>query len=181
MLHCKWSLAILSVLAAGPCRTLALARRVRGIRLKVLFERLRELEAAEIIARKDNARYPRVVVYRLTDLGDHLAPLLKAWAKAGFEWEVLEMVLKCKWTSPILQHLRDGERRPVELHMALPGAGKRQLFERLAWLENRGLIARRIRATRPVISTYRLTPEGKRLVRAVLAWDATIRAIAQNA
>jgi DNA-binding HxlR family transcriptional regulator len=170
VLHCKWSLAIVAALVSGPSRSLALSRRVGRIRHKVLFERLRELEAAGLVLRRERGGYPRAVYYRLAPPARPLRPLLRRWARAGFDWELLEMALKCKWTCPILATLRQAPLRPSELKQRLPGLGKRRTFERLAWLEARGAVERSVLPTRPPATVYQLTKLGQKLARTVDGW-----------
>ncbi|HZP43639.1 MAG TPA: winged helix-turn-helix transcriptional regulator [Candidatus Binatia bacterium] len=162
-LGCRWSLAIVATLLAGPCRTLELRRRVGGIRLKVLSERLRALERAGCVARTEAPGYPRRVWYALTPTGRRLGPVLRPWAAAGVAWELAEMVLKCRWTSEIVLALRAAALRPAEVRARVPGLGKRRLFARLAWLEARGVVERRVVPSRPPVTVHRLTPRGRRL------------------
>lgn len=166
-LRCKWSLAILATLHAAPCRTLALRRRVAGISMKVLTERLRALEAEGWIACEANHGYPRVVRWSLTARGRRLAPALAAWAADGLPWGVLEMILRCAWTLPLLDAVAAGERSAADLRTLLPGASRRTLFERLAWLADEGVIARHVLPTRPPRVRYALAPLGTRVAATV--------------
>jgi len=175
VLHCKWSLAIVAALLSGPCRSLALARRLGRIRHKVLFERLRALEAAGLVTRCERGGYPRAVHYRLAPPARPLQPLLRGWARAGLDWELLEMALKCKWTCPILATLHEAPLRPSELKQRLPGLGKRRAFESLAWLAARGAVERSVLPARPPATVYQLTKLGTKLARAVGGWPCPSR------
>lgn len=174
-LACKWSLAILGALADGPQRSLALVRRLRTVPRKVLYDRLRQLERAGLVRRSDNGHYPLVVHYGLSPQGRRLRPLLVRWQQLGLEWELLEMTLKCKWTCPVLHALDQQALTPSSLRARLGGLGKRQAFERLAWLQDRGIVERRVVASRPPTSVYALTPAGKQLAGMARRWQRLLR------
>lgn len=163
-LRCKWSLALLASLRGGPCRTLALRRRIAGLSMKVMTERLRALEGDGWIVHRANHGYPRVVEWALTARGRRLAPALGAWADDALPWGVLEMVVKCAWTAPLLGAMAGGPQGPRGLRALLPDAGRRTMFERLAWLADEGLIDRQVLTTRPATVRYGLTPRGARVV-----------------
>lgn len=166
-LGCKWSLAVVAMLVDGPCRTLALRRRVGGIRVRVLTERLRALERAGCVVRHEAAGYPRRVSYALTPAGRRLGTLVRAWARGGIEIDVVEMVLKCRGAREVVLLLQRGQLRPTEILARTAGLGKRRLFERLAWLERRGMVARCVLPSRPPATVYRLTPAGRRLAAGI--------------
>lgn len=69
----RWSLIILRDLLVGPKRFNELRQRNPGIPSNLLTTRLRELEAAEIVERSIDGRS---VVYRLSDYGSDLGPVL---------------------------------------------------------------------------------------------------------
>ena len=72
-----WTTYILWVLRTnGPTRFGEIKRRVEGISAKVLTERLRTLEAAEIIARRYVPTIPPQVTYAMAPRGLELAPIL---------------------------------------------------------------------------------------------------------
>lgn len=74
----RWSLRLLWELRGGSVGARALLERCRGLSSSVLYERLRELNAAGLIE-KDAAG-----AYRLTDLGQDLGAALDpldAWAR----------------------------------------------------------------------------------------------------
>ena len=74
----RWSLRVLWELRAGPVGARELLERCDGLSSSVLYDRLRELKAANVIEQDDDG------AYRLSelgaDLGDALAPL-DAWAR----------------------------------------------------------------------------------------------------
>jgi DNA-binding HxlR family transcriptional regulator len=72
-----WTTYILWVLRNdGPTRFGALKRKVAGISAKILTERLRLLEEAEIIQRHYKPTIPPQVTYSLSRRGHELAPVL---------------------------------------------------------------------------------------------------------
>ena len=72
-----WTSYILWVLRSnGPTRFGELKRRVTGISAKVLTERLRSLEAAELIERRYVPTIPPQVTYAMAARGLELEPVL---------------------------------------------------------------------------------------------------------
>lgn len=69
----KWTLLIVTTLAAGPKRTAEIRRSVDGISEKMLIQTLRKLESYALISRKSYPEIPPRVEYRLTPLGRSLA------------------------------------------------------------------------------------------------------------
>jgi DNA-binding HxlR family transcriptional regulator len=81
----KWRPVILAHLKEGVHRYGELRRRLPQMSEKMLVQRLRELEAAGLVAREDLGGNPPHVEYRLTDEGRSLAPVLQAlydWGSA---------------------------------------------------------------------------------------------------
>jgi len=66
---CKWSMTVLSLIAAGVTRPGAMQRQVQGLTAKVLNERLRKLMRYGVVEREVFAEVPPHVEYRLTDFG----------------------------------------------------------------------------------------------------------------
>jgi DNA-binding HxlR family transcriptional regulator len=79
-----WTLLIINALAkSSPCRFSELARRLPGISTNLLTERLRQLQAFEIVERDTGSMPQFVITYRLTKLGAQLEPIigeLAGWA-----------------------------------------------------------------------------------------------------
>src|SRR4051812_18690629 len=71
----KWTLLIVTTLAAGPKRTAEIRRSVDGISEKMLIQTLRKLESFGLVSRKSYPEVPPRVEYRLTPLGRSLARL----------------------------------------------------------------------------------------------------------
>lgn len=81
----RWNGAILSVLLGGPLRYSAIRALVPEISDRLLSERLKELEAEDLVAREVIDEHPVGVEYRLTGKGEALEPALgalKSWADA---------------------------------------------------------------------------------------------------
>lgn len=74
---CKWSLTVLSLIAAGVSRPGAMQRCVTGLTAKVLNERLRKLLRFGIIEREVFAEVPPRVEYRLTAFGRRFGGVLE--------------------------------------------------------------------------------------------------------
>lgn len=74
-------------------------------------------------------------------------------------------LLSARWTMHILLvlHAHQSPCRFRDLLEAVPGLSNRMLSSRLAALENDGLVAREVAATRPVSITYRLTRRGREI------------------
>jgi DNA-binding HxlR family transcriptional regulator len=77
----RWSLRVLWELRAGPVGARALLERCEGLSSSVLYDRLRELADAELVAKSADGAY--VLTDIGASLGDALAPL-DAWAR---DWE----------------------------------------------------------------------------------------------
>ena len=82
----RWTGAVIQVLMAGPMRFNELLVAVPGISDRLLTERLRELEAQEIIAREVSPGSPVRVVYSLTARGCELNEALSALGRWAERW-----------------------------------------------------------------------------------------------
>jgi len=84
-------------------------------------------------------------------------------------------VIGVRWTGPILIAAARGARRFKEFRALVPGISDPQLTLRLKQLQARGLIERTVVPSTPVLITYTLTPDAKRLIHALQplsAWSA---------
>ncbi|MBC5809987.1 MAG: helix-turn-helix transcriptional regulator [Candidatus Eremiobacteraeota bacterium] len=80
----RWTGAIIRVLTGGPLRFNELLGRVPGLSDRLLTERLRELETADLVLRDVEPGPPVAVRYALTCAGHELEPVLAAlgvWAE----------------------------------------------------------------------------------------------------
>jgi DNA-binding HxlR family transcriptional regulator len=79
-----WTLLIIDALAkSSPCRFSELARQLPGVSTNLLTERLRQLQAFEVVERDTGSTPQFVITYRLTKLGAQLEPIIReltAWA-----------------------------------------------------------------------------------------------------
>ena len=81
----KWKVLILRDLMPGTKRFGELKKSIGHVSQKVLTAQLRDMEASDLVNRKDYAEVPPRVEYTLTDLGRSLRPVLdamEAWGKA---------------------------------------------------------------------------------------------------
>ena len=80
----RWTGLIVDLLLQRPARFSELARAVPDLSDRVLGERLKELEAAEIVERHVESGPPITATYRLTETGERLGPAmeeLRSWAR----------------------------------------------------------------------------------------------------
>jgi DNA-binding HxlR family transcriptional regulator len=83
VLGSKWALLIVRDLLEGPRRFNELLAGIEGISAKVLADRVRELEAANVLHRTVHPEMPVRVVYELTPLGQNLGPVVNALGAWG--------------------------------------------------------------------------------------------------
>lgn len=86
LIGARWSGAILRALFTGQCRFAAIKSAIPGISDTMLAQRLRELEAAQIIDRCIVSTSPTVVEYRLTERGRELSPVMDAVLAWSHRW-----------------------------------------------------------------------------------------------
>jgi DNA-binding HxlR family transcriptional regulator len=87
----RWTGAIIRVLVPGPRRFSELLAAVPGISDRLLTERLRELEATEIIRRDVQPGSPVRVSYELTPRGCELRETLDALGRWAERWMGVEI------------------------------------------------------------------------------------------
>jgi DNA-binding HxlR family transcriptional regulator len=83
----RWTGAIVSVMLSGANHACDIRNAVPGLSDRLLTERLRELEAAGIVARDVIDGRPPIVEYSLTEKGEALAPVLDAISVWGKSWK----------------------------------------------------------------------------------------------
>lgn len=83
----RWKVLLLRALADGPLRHGQLLRSLGGITQKMLTQRLRELEAADLLRRRDFLEgRVKVVEYSLTDWGRQVMQIVMQmhhWVEAN--------------------------------------------------------------------------------------------------
>lgn len=88
LLSGPWTLTILWLLSNhGPARFGELRRKTKGISAKVLTERLRMLEAEDIVYRDYKPTIPPQVTYGLAARGQDLAQVLSLIDKVAKKWQ----------------------------------------------------------------------------------------------
>ena len=84
----RWTLLIARDLMLGPRRYGGILKGLEGLTTNLLAERLKDMEAAGLIARKKLSPPLRGFAYALTDAGRDLEPVLLALGKWG--WRFME-------------------------------------------------------------------------------------------
>lgn len=87
----KWALLILHLLSEGPRRTSDLRREIGGVSEKMLIQTLRKLERNGFVERRSYNEVPPRVDYRLTDLGQSLSPVVRAFDR-WIEGRIFEVI-----------------------------------------------------------------------------------------
>lgn len=82
----RWSAAVIRVALDGPVRFTEIRSAVDGLSARLLSERLRELEAAGLIAREEDAE-ARTVSYRLTEKGHALSRVIREIESWADDWD----------------------------------------------------------------------------------------------
>ena len=82
----KWTVLLIHDLSEGPRRFSELERSCAGISPRTLAERLRWLEAENIVLRRSYPESPPRVEYELTDKGAALLPVVAEMRRFGHEW-----------------------------------------------------------------------------------------------
>lgn len=89
----RWTVVVLRELLAGSTRFNDLRRGVPRMSPALLSQRLKELEAAGVVVRKQSAK-GAPFEYRLTKAGAELRPLVEAFAVWGHRWVDKEVSLQ---------------------------------------------------------------------------------------
>src|SRR3954452_5144800 len=79
----RWALLVVRELVFGPKRFTDLQAGLRRVSPDVLAQRLRDLEAAGVVARRTLPPPAASRVYELTDRGRELEPVLRALGRWG--------------------------------------------------------------------------------------------------
>ena len=88
MISGRWKVLIIHQLLEGSKRFNQLQRELRGITQRTLTKQLREMEAHNLIIRKDYNEIPPRVDYSLSPLGLSLKPVLLAMHEWGNQQDV---------------------------------------------------------------------------------------------
>jgi DNA-binding HxlR family transcriptional regulator len=90
----RWTVVLLRELIAGSTRFNDLRRGVPRMSPALLSQRLKELEAANVIVRTPSLTEPGVFEYHLTAAGRELEPLVQAFGVWGQRWVDSELSLQ---------------------------------------------------------------------------------------
>ena len=90
----RWTVVLLRELIAGSTRFNDLRRGVPRMSPALLSQRLKELEAANVISRTASPTEPGVFEYQLTEAGRELEPLVQAFGIWGQRWVDSELSLQ---------------------------------------------------------------------------------------
>ena len=83
----RWTLLVIrELLPQGPCRYTDLKNGLPGIATNLLSDRLRELEAAGLVRREEAAPPVATTLFRLTEAGAGLEPVLDALGAWGIRY-----------------------------------------------------------------------------------------------
>ena len=166
----KWILSILNELKDGVKRFNEL-KRIFDISHPVLTQQLKLLEHEGFIKREIFPEVPPRVEYSLTEIGKNFQPVLNLMANFGKSYNDLknlgespiyttQNLLLGKWILPILNELNGGTKRFNELKRTF-GISHSVLAKQLKFLENEGLINRKVYPEVPPRVEYSLTEIGK--------------------
>lgn len=81
-------------------------------------------------------------------------------------------ILGGKWKACLVHNIRNGLRRPSELHRLNPAATPRVLDQQLRELEEHGMVSRIIHPVLPPKVEYFLTPKGESLLGIIDAMES---------
>ena len=120
----RWTLLIIRDLLTGPKRWSDLRASLPRLGSNLLADRLKALEAAGIVARRELPPPAARTVYELTDRGRELDAVVLALARFGLPY--LDLPTD---EQPLLPHLQDEALRPMVRFEAMPREGATIRFE----------------------------------------------------
>lgn len=82
----RWNGAIVRILLDGPARFAEIAAGIPDISDRMLAERLKELEAEQVVVRRVIPETPVRVEYSLSERGQALEPAIRALSEWAEEW-----------------------------------------------------------------------------------------------
>jgi len=118
----RWTLLVVRELLVGPLRFTDLHAALEGIPRNLLADRLRDLEAHGVVARRELPPPAARTVYELTDAGRELLPVIGALARWGLTH--LPPPDRGEAVSPTLAVL--AERFGLPLPAPAPATGRRR-------------------------------------------------------
>lgn len=100
----KWTGLILRVLMEGPKRFSDFGEEVPQLSDRMLSERLKELEEAGIVERVVHPSKPVQIVYRLTEKGRELHPVVEAIQAWADRWVEIKAPAEESVANPQVEH-----------------------------------------------------------------------------
>jgi DNA-binding HxlR family transcriptional regulator len=92
----KWTLQIVNVLIDfGECRFCELQEALGGVNPSTLSARLKRLEEEGIVDRQQLSTMPPHVVYRLTEMGEHLSGVIRELTSWSRSWLCATRIEDC--------------------------------------------------------------------------------------
>ncbi len=82
----KWTGLIIRVLLGGPKRFKEMKEQIPDMSDKMLTDRMKELEATDIVKRNVYPEMPVRIEYELTDKGRDLEPVIQSIQNWGEKW-----------------------------------------------------------------------------------------------
>lgn len=82
----KWTGLIVRVLLGGPKRFKEIKEQIPDMSDKMLTDRMKELEGADIVKRNVYPEMPVRIEYELTDKGKGLEPVIHSIQEWGEQW-----------------------------------------------------------------------------------------------
>jgi len=130
----RWTLLVIrELLLQGPCRYTDLRNGLPGIATNLLSDRLRELEAAELVRREEAAPPVATTLFHLTEAGAGLEPVLEALGTWGIRYMTQPAdgdEFRSHWFAfPIAQFLHDREPDGPPLSIELRPGGRPAVVE----------------------------------------------------
>ena len=83
VLGCKWTVRVITSIAAGSARPGELQRKISGISAKILNQRLRKLLKYNLITRRSFSQIPPRVEYKITPAGKKIIKVLSQLEEIG--------------------------------------------------------------------------------------------------
>jgi DNA-binding HxlR family transcriptional regulator len=87
----RWNGVIIDILLTGPLRFHELRSGIPDITPAMLSQRLKELEAAQVVRREVSTTGPVEVRYVLTEIGQQMSAALDAVAEWSIDWSRLAL------------------------------------------------------------------------------------------
>ena len=172
LLSCKWALQIVLNLVDGERRPSQLLRSIKGVRERILYDRLSRLLKGGLLGKWSKEGYPKETYYYLKDPDEFR--LIKEWiSELDLSVDDIVRIFSCKWTMRVMENLRE-PKTPSQLKSDLNGISDKILQDRLSKLQELGLVRREVFPSKPVRVLYSLSDEGVKLLPTLLNMESFI-------